>query len=337
MAKGLDLYERYNKVTDWKKVKESGVEFIWFKATDGAGKATVPADNYVREARRAGIPFGGYHFAQKRMPINQATVFINELWRLNALDIIPALDIENNTGITWTGAEAHDFVMEFSGQLLAEFPRVALYANTSELRAMRAFDICQHFKGRVVVWEANYSSNNGQRHALTANAWAPYRAAHQYTSRGTVAGASGFIDINESFMDLSLGGGTMASLDTEDLRRVTEDTRVQVMNPDGSPIPGYKVSLGEMLGHINRYSYVAQDNSAIIITLLKAMETGLDEDQAELLAAYSAHPTQINMSQENVQQLLAGMSAASVKAFRDVATAILTGTTEGAASEDETN
>ncbi|ONI85286.1 hypothetical protein ALI144C_13340 [Actinosynnema sp. ALI-1.44] len=201
MARGIDIY-RYQTVTDWNAVRNSGVQFVWVKLSDGFGPAIVRGDRHVGGAKSVGIPVGGYHFAQKGDPPRQARVFLGELNRLGAFGIVPALDIEN-TGVSWGGQEAHDFSVAFLSELRRHVSRVALYANTSELRAMRAAEVVAKVPG-TVVWEANYGNNNGQQHALPPNAWAPHRCAHQFTSVGRVPGIIENTDINESFIDLGL-------------------------------------------------------------------------------------------------------------------------------------
>ena len=199
MAKGIDIY-RYQTVTDWNAVRNSGVQFVWVKLSDGFGPAKVRGDGHVGGAKSVGIPVGGYHFAQKGDPARQAHVFLGELNRLGAWGIVPALDIENS-GVSWSGQEAHDFTVGFLAEMRRYTARVALYANTSELGAMRAADVVAKVPG-TIIWEANYGNNNGSRHSLPPTAWAPHRAAHQFTSVGRVPGIRENTDINESFIDL---------------------------------------------------------------------------------------------------------------------------------------
>src|SRR5688500_1462447 len=204
MAFGLDIY-RYQNVTSYQALKNAGVTFGILKLSDGLGTAFVRGDAQVKWLKCVGIPTGGYHFAQKGDPRRQARVFKAELTRLTAVGVIPALDIEN-TGVSWGGKEARDFSLAFCDEMLQDYPRVLLYANTSELKAMDATAIVRDLPG-VYVWEANYGSNNGVRHSLPANPWANRRAIHQYTSKGRINGIAGDTDFNEGLLGLILMSG----------------------------------------------------------------------------------------------------------------------------------
>lgn len=306
MAKGIDIY-RYQTVTDWRKVRDSGVAFVWVKLTDGLGPAIVKGDTHCRGAKSVGIPVGGYHFAQKGNPRSQARVFIGELNRLQAWGIIPALDIENNTGLSWTGDEAHNFAMEFLTELRTVAPRVALYANTSELKAMRANDL--RIDG-LVIWEANYGSNNGTRNSLPANAWAPKRGVHQFTSKGRVPGINENTDINESFVDLRL---------------VQEDGmgNVRFWQEAGGPFndgaAGWvTITAEEAVGWIHNYTQGTANTVARLEAKLDLNSGRLSEMEINILTAVRENGVRVDMTTEQMLSLRAGLSDDSRRALREV-------------------
>ena len=60
-VRGIDI-SRHNGEVNFKKVKESGIDFVFIKATEGIShKDKLFAKNY-EEARRAGLKVGAYHF-----------------------------------------------------------------------------------------------------------------------------------------------------------------------------------------------------------------------------------------------------------------------------------
>lgn len=237
MAFGLDIY-RYQTVYNWNKVRAAGVKFIIVKLTDGNGRAIVPGDGQVSGSHSVGIPVGGYHFAQKGDPVRQANVFKAELDRLRsrfgAWGVFPALDIENSGGVTWSGAEARGFAIAFCREVIRYSPRVLLYANSSELRAMDATRIVNEVPG-VYIWEANYGNNNGVRHSLPANGWAPRRAIHQYTSNGVVPGITERTDLNDGNLDIILMEGDDVS--AEDVMNYPIPVRVEDGEEAKPPVP----------------------------------------------------------------------------------------------------
>lgn len=300
MSQGLDIY-RYQTVTDWKAVKQSGLaNFILVKLTDGMAPAVVRGDAQVNGCKNVGIPVGGYHFAQKGNPRGQAAVFRAELKRLKALDIMPALDIEN-TGVSWGGNEAHDFTSAFCEDQLEYYPRVLVYANTSELRAMRAAEIARRYEGRVLIWEANYGSNNGVRGALPANAWAPWRAIHQYTSKGRVPGIIQDTDLNWSFMDLSLEDDDMVTmLDTIDW-------------DDGRKVPLHQllaqvlVNTNRMVGLPNRtaspWGNMTPDDSEPVMWIVQLLSQS-NANNAALVAILAEATSNPDITQEWINERL---------------------------------
>jgi len=200
MAFGIDIY-RYQTVNDWSAVKRAGVTFVYVKGTDGGGQAPVHADVQVGGAHAAGIPVGLYHFAQKYpSPENQADVLTNEVRRLHADGLPPALDLEDNppAGLYWSATEARQFAMRFLARLRNNgFARVCLYSNTSTLSAIGADTL--GISG-TEIWAANYGANDGRQHAYT---YSGHVDVHQYTSVGGVPGIVGNVDLNQSLTDFS--------------------------------------------------------------------------------------------------------------------------------------
>lgn len=270
MALGIDLY-RYQTVTDWSAVKRTDVSFVYVKGTDGAGQASVHADGMVAGAKSVGIPVGLYHYAELTPSAEvQADVLAAEVDRLQAAGIPPALDLEG----PWTGrSDARSFAIRFLTRLKTHFPTVTLYANTSMLAAINADTL--GVPG-VKIWAARYGANNGGNNGL--GGYAGHVDIHQYTSTGRVNGISGAVDMNESLTDIT-GGDDMATP-----QELWEGYQVQVLNPDGTPNPGYKVQAQNMLAETNRAAWTA-------VTQLAAITGALSDTEAAILTAVRAQPT----------------------------------------------
>lgn len=192
MATGIDLYQRYNVVTDWNALA-SLVDFAWIKVSDGGAQPIVHADAYVNACAARGISWGGYHFAEPGDPVSQALVFVAQLRRLGfAPDgghLAPILDIENG-GIPVS--QRRSFVRAFLETVHGAFGcRVGTYSSTSWLVQL---DVDSMPYDWDVTWAADYGNNDGTRHAITR--YAGRVDAHQYTSHGTVAGVSGWVDLS---------------------------------------------------------------------------------------------------------------------------------------------
>lgn len=297
MAYGLDIY-RYQTVTNWNQVKRDGVTFIIVKLTDGNGPAIVRGDAQVGGAHSVDIPVGGYHFAQKGDPVKQANIFKGELNRLRIKHgpwgVIPALDIENNVGITWAGSEARTFATAFCREMLRDYPRVLLYANTSELKAMDAARITNDVPG-VYIWEANYGPNDGKKHALPANGWGNRRVIHQYTSLGVVAGIDGRVDLNDGLLGFLLLNGDDVS--AEDVMNYPIPVRVEEGEAAKPPVP---------------FSQMQMHNNYAVWKTLKSVDDLRDE-----VAALRDAARPVQLSEEDKADIVAELRSTLVGALAD--------------------
>lgn len=200
----IDVYEAYQGQVNWPAVVNSGVRRVFVKLTNGAGPARVRGDNYVNGARAAGARVGGYHYALGGDPVAQANAFADELLRLNALDLAPALDYEDHS--LPKGPAAQAWIRAFLTQLNVRVPQVAknlLYGSGSDLQAMRAWEITVP-GADVLEWDAEYGVNDGAEHPIRYYAGGQ-TAVHQYTSAGRVPGIAGLVDLDDIEADVSEG------------------------------------------------------------------------------------------------------------------------------------
>lgn len=224
---GLDLYQQFNTVTDWSAVAGAGVKFVYIKLTDGGGQAIVHADNYVNGARSVGIKVGGYHYMEATpSPEQQADMFAAELRRLNALDIAPMLDIEENSIPV---ASRVDFGQRFLRRLQANLggARVGIYSSSSWFRTLTpdTWGIPD-----LVDWDAEYGPNDGTEHPISS--YSGHVDIHQYTSVGHIAGISGDVDMDDAYTT-AISAHTATSPNAEDDDVII---KCQYQNKDGSSV-----------------------------------------------------------------------------------------------------
>ncbi|MEU5259033.1 GH25 family lysozyme [Amycolatopsis sp. NPDC021455] len=186
MALVVDLYKRYNPVTSWSTLR-AVVDAAYIKYSDGEGAAAVPADDYVAGCKSAGIPYGGYHFAQPGDPVRQADVFIG-LYKRFGGQLAPALDLET-AGMPVAARPA--FARAFLERVHQSYPKVALYASGSWLASLTPDTWPYDWD---VTWCAEYGVNDGIRRSIRT-----YRGRvdlHQFTSAGTLPGTTGRVDLS---------------------------------------------------------------------------------------------------------------------------------------------
>ena len=103
---GIDV-SRYQKTIGWDLVKEMKVEniqlgFAFMKATEGISRQDAQFKRNWKQARKAGIPRGAYHFfIASRSGKAQAENFIDNV-KLERGDLPPVLDIEQVNGASVT-------------------------------------------------------------------------------------------------------------------------------------------------------------------------------------------------------------------------------------------
>lgn len=183
MTEGVDLYGKYNKVTDWDAVRAAGIEYAWVKLSDG----NTDRDDYgyVAGGRDVGIVMGGYHYAQPGDPVVQADRLIRRCEAEGALDLAPALDLEDPFV---PGPAAIQFAVRFLLRLAERGHVPVLYANQAMLSVvLKPVRSALEAAGArtLKVWGARYGAN------LTMPV-----DVHQYTSTGRVPGITGDVDRN---------------------------------------------------------------------------------------------------------------------------------------------
>lgn len=194
----IDVFQQYNTVTDWAQIKADGVGAVWVKLTDGSTQASTHGDTYVNAARSAGIAVGGYHFAEaSSSPEIQADTLANEIRRLNAVGVAPMLDLESNAIV-----DPENFRVRFwqhFNQVLA-LGKYLTYASESWWTSGRLVDA--PVVAGELIWVARYGSNSGTDQGTSLADW----DVHQYTSVGVLAGAHGFLDLDNVRTNVFLDG-----------------------------------------------------------------------------------------------------------------------------------
>jgi len=209
MAIGVDVHCYYQRGINWAAV--SDVHYVWTKVsdgtraytyTDGSGRVWRP-DTMVAGAKSRGIPVGGYHYAQPGDPRAQADLLVNEVNRLGATGLLPALDIEAPFQANST---ARTFAEAFCNRVRERGFRPVVYMSDSFAKVLQPAS----WSSQPVLWIARYGSKPvNTRYDV-----------HQYSSSGSLPGSAGAVDFNESYNNSHInsggGGASVATLDNDD-------------------------------------------------------------------------------------------------------------------------
>lgn len=182
---GIDVSD-YQAVVDWPSVARAGVGFAFMKATEGVTFVARTFAGHWVGARRAGLARGAYHFFRALdNPQAQADHFLATA-QVGPDDLPPALDVEVRDGV-----DARAFTQRVLGWLTkveaATGRKSLIYTLPSFMqdlgnpRALSAYPL----------WIAHHDRSA----PIIPRGWATY-TFWQYTSKGSITGIDGMVDLN---------------------------------------------------------------------------------------------------------------------------------------------
>lgn len=300
MSAGVDLFGKYNGVTNWSAVRAAGITFAILKLTNGVSKAAPTGDVFAAGARSVGIAVGGYAYAMEaHSPAGQAAALAAELKRLNAFGVAPALDYEDKGLPTEAGA-ARMWILQFFSALKSVLPELTVVLLYASGELMKAIDpVTLTVPGLLILtWDAEYGANDGAEHART-HYTAPV-AVHQYTSVGHVPGITGGVDRNTLY-DTRVLHPIAATTQEDDV------TAADVWNYP-LPNPNY-----DSTNPNSKPTYTAAELLAGTYGTELAVDAHLTLDNAAMLAAMTtaqSTPVTVTLTPEQVAQLADPITAA---------------------------
>jgi GH25 family lysozyme M1 (1,4-beta-N-acetylmuramidase) len=198
VAEGIDVYTRYQSVTDWHAVRNAGYEFCYVKVSDG--DENRDDNGYGPAGRAAGLAMGGYHYAQFGDPVAQANRLVDRVAAAGLTDLAPALDLESPFT---PGQAAIDFTVAFLRQVRDRGQRPCLYGNNSMLSTV--LGPAKAAVPEAAIWAARY----GAAPTVPYDVW-------QWSSSGSVPGISASaVDLNRGAVPVN-SANSVATLYPED-------------------------------------------------------------------------------------------------------------------------
>lgn len=185
----------YQGDIDWKKVKQSGVEFAIAKCSQGTSFLDSKYYQNKVGALSTGILFGSYHFADGGDPKKEADYFVKNVGQMADYEIL-VLDweIQHADPVGWCKKW-----LARVNELVGFRPLIYINASTS-----KQFDWSPISKDNG-LWVAQYGVNNGQMNGKPdIGSSFPWWVIWQYTSRGAVPGIAGNVDLNTLSGDMDM-------------------------------------------------------------------------------------------------------------------------------------
>lgn len=184
MGKIADI-SKYQGNVDWEKSRHA-LDFVILRASCGESIDTM----YLHNVSTCGLPFGAYHYVKAGTAEDarkEARFFVECTRQGERLPCFYIADIEYKTQTeSTTEAVCVAFLDELRTQGCA---KIGLYINTRYKWAGKAIDMCD------IMWIPHWGKNDGN---VPADAYKP-KYPHdiwQYTSKGTIPGIKGNVDLN---------------------------------------------------------------------------------------------------------------------------------------------
>lgn len=189
---GIDV-SHHNGVIDWDKVKESGIKFAILRCGFGRKNPNQIDEQFSRnysECKRVGMPVGVYHYSYAKT-VEDARLeadFMLELIAGKQFEYPVIFDIEDKTQEELGKKLLTDITMAFCDKIESAGYYTAIYSNPDWLTSRLDMSVL----GRFDLWLAEWRTKK------------TYKGAHgiwQYTSKGSVNGIKGYVDMDIAYKD----------------------------------------------------------------------------------------------------------------------------------------
>ena len=182
---GIDV-SNYQGNINYNQVKQSGIEVVYIKATEGQTITDAYLNQNYQNAKANGLKIGFYHFVRARnnqQAILEAEHFVNAISGMTA-DCRLAMDFEIFGNLTTTQVNEISFtflrkVEELTGK------EMVIYSNSNTARTV----FSQELANMYPLWVAEYGVTRPQNNGKW-NTWVGF----QYTDKGIINGINGYVD-----------------------------------------------------------------------------------------------------------------------------------------------
>lgn len=195
---------KYNTITDWKQVKKSVSGIMLRCGFRGYGSGKIVEDARFKEfaaaCRQNGIPFGLYFMSQALNVAEgkEEAEYSLALAKEYGATLPVFIDSEDGDGTarivradSLSKDKRTEVVKAFCDTAVSSGFLSGIYASESWYMEKLHYE---QLKDKYIIWAAKYGANTGTK---TSKINLSVCHMHQYTSKGTVAGIKGYVDLNE--------------------------------------------------------------------------------------------------------------------------------------------
>ena len=182
--KGIDI-SSYQDNIDFTKVKKSGIQIVYIKATEGFTYNSPLMKIQYSKAKAAGLSIGFYHYLRGNNPVLEAKHFLGVIEGFPS-DCKYAIDVEEALGQTKAKVSAN--VRAFADYLITNKKKVCIYTGDN----FYANSLDSSVKN-IPLWVAHYG---------VVKPYATNYIGFQYSNSGSVGGINGLVDLDEFTSDI---------------------------------------------------------------------------------------------------------------------------------------
>lgn len=228
--KGIDV-SSYQGNIDWKKVASDGIKFAILRGTVKNGTMDSTFERNYKGATENGLDVAVYHFSyalDSNTAINDAINLVN---RLNGKKLPIWLDLEWDTQGKLGKAKISEIAVAFVQACKNLGYECHIYSNLAWYKSY--YDPAVLKSIGCKFWIARYGLNNGKCEEKYKPNVGEY--IWQYTSKGSVNGISGNVDMNIKYADFNDSSNTDTSTDVTNIQKLVKITCVNGVNKRTSP------------------------------------------------------------------------------------------------------
>ena len=183
---GIDV-SRHQGTINWDEVKKNPkVQYVYIKATEGSDLVDECYRTNIRNARKAGLKVGSYHYLSNRSSVTtQFQNFANTANR-DEQDLIPVVDVE--VCKQWTPQQLRDSLMVFLKMVEDYYgvkPIIYTYETFYKSYLGKAF---AHYP----IFIAKYPKNPNDKPNIDGVKWVMW----QFAETGRINGVKGYVDLS---------------------------------------------------------------------------------------------------------------------------------------------
>lgn len=187
--KGIDVSKWQGRI-DWNLVKSDGIQFAMIRSSFGWGDGSEDFlfDTNYENAKKVDMPVGAYHYSYARTPAEaiKEAEYCHSIIKGKKFEYPVAFDMEEN-GVASLGKERVSAIAKaFCEKMESYGYYVCIYANKHWLENYFTEEILDNYDIWLAQWTEKPTFNK------------PY-GMWQKSSRGKVAGISGYVDLDIAF------------------------------------------------------------------------------------------------------------------------------------------